>query len=293
MSGHPYLNPDWKSRRLEVNGLNLHIVEAGPRDGLPLLLLHGFPEFWWAWRHHIGPLADAGFRVIVPDLRGYNLSDAPSAVDAYRLDILAADIVALADALSIGQFDLIGHDWGGVVAWRTSAQYGLRIRRLIILDAPHPAVWAGQAYRSISQLIRSSYIAFFQLPWLPEALLSASGFRLLRMILRRSARRGAFDAGAMDHYVQAWRQPGRLHAMLSYYRALRMKQPDSPSCIAAPTLIIWGTEDSFLGPQLAEASLALCDDGRLEFVAEATHWLHLEQPGLLTSLFLDHLRTAN
>lgn len=217
------LMPGWRSGRRQVNGLWLHVVEAGPRDGPLLVLLHGFPEFWWAWRHQIAPLAEAGFHVAAPDLRGYNLSDAPRGIGSYRLDLLVADVLALADGLGAGRFDLVGHDWGGVIAWATAARHPDRIGRLVVLDAPNPDL-LGQALKHPTQALRSSYAAFFQLPLLPEALLGAFGFAGLRALMRGSARPDSFRPGDLDRYAAAWGQPGRLGAMLNYYRALRQRR---------------------------------------------------------------------
>jgi pimeloyl-ACP methyl ester carboxylesterase len=134
------LQPGWRGRRIPINGLNLHVVDAG-REGDPvLILLHGFPEFWWAWRGQIAPLVEAGFHVVAPDMRGYNLSDAPDELSAYRLDILADDVAALGAAFGADRFDLVGHDWGGVVAWAVAGRHPERLRRLVVMDAPNPDV---------------------------------------------------------------------------------------------------------------------------------------------------------
>jgi pimeloyl-ACP methyl ester carboxylesterase len=279
----------WRSHHLTANSLRFHVVEAGPADGPPLIMLHGFPEFWWAWRKQIQPLVDAGFRVVVPDMRGYNLSDAPQGLSAYGLDMLASDVVALADALAIQRFDLVGHDWGGVVAWWVAARHADRMRRLVILDAPHPDIWATEALRHPTQALKSSYAMFFQLPWLPEAAFGAFDFAALRTMTQGSARPEAFEPGALDRYVEAWQRPGRFTAMLNYYRALRQPRSAAPARITPPTLIVWGEKDTFLERHVADASLAQCDDGCLKILADTTHWLHLEQPEVVTSLIRSHL----
>ena len=272
------LEPGWTSRTREVNGLALHMIEAGPADGPPLFLLHGFPEFWWAWRRQITPLADAGYRVIVPDMRGYNLSDAPGDVSAYEIHILAADIAALADAYDARRFRLVGHDWGGLVAWQVAASYPGRIERMVVMNAPHPDTWIKQALKHPTQALRSTYMAFFQLPGVPEATLTAFDAAGLRAMVERTARPDALRPGEIERYVEAWTRPGRFTAMLNYYRALRERQAGAPQRIAPRTLILWGRQDSFLEMHEAEADLAMCADGRLVTVDEATHWLHLEEP---------------
>jgi pimeloyl-ACP methyl ester carboxylesterase len=286
------MEPGWSSRRIAVNGVMLHVVAAGTPTGRPIILLHGFPEFWWGWREVITPLADAGYRVIVPDMRGYNLSDAPRDVGAYGIDTLAADVTGLADALGIGRFLLVGHDWGGVVAWWVAARHGDRVERLVILDAPHPKIRTRRARKRLTQALRSSYILFFQLRRAPEMVFGAFRFAGLRAMMRRSARAGAFEPGLLMRYARAWQRPGRFTAMLNYYRALGQPRSRGPARVSAPTLILWGARDSFLEPHVAEASLEQCDDGRLEILPQATHWLHLEQPSRIVALTRAHLEAS-
>jgi pimeloyl-ACP methyl ester carboxylesterase len=262
-----------------VNGVSLHVVDAGDPDAPLLILLHGFPEFWWAWRKQITLLAQAGYHVVVPDMRGYNLSSAPQEVEAYALDILAADVVALADAFGAGAFYLVGHDWGSAIAWWTAAYHPSHVKRVVAMDGPHPNIWAAQALKHPIQALRSAYVGFFQLPWLPEAALGAFDFAALRATMQGSAHTKTFEPGALAHYVQAWSQPGSLTAMLNYYRALRRKQKEETSArVEPPALILWGAEDRFLERHVMEAGLALCDNGRFVAIEGATHWLHLDQP---------------
>lgn len=259
-----------------VNGISLHVEEAGPADGPLLILLHGFPGFWWDWRHQIEALAAQGHRVVVPDMRGYNLSDKPRGLDAYRLAPLAKDVVALAETYGRTTFQLAGHDWGGVVAWWTAARYPTRVERLAILNAPHPDVWGRVMRRRPTQALRSTYAAFFQLPVVPEALLSARRFAAMRAMLTRTSRPGAFTAPDIERYMQAWSQPGALTAMLNYYRALR--RPRRPAArVKPPTLIIWGARDGFLEREVALASLQECERGAIVFLEEATHWAQMEE----------------
>jgi pimeloyl-ACP methyl ester carboxylesterase len=275
----PLFEPGWTSRFVDANGLRFHLVEAGPVDGPALILLHGFPEFWWAWRKQITPLARAGFRVIAPDMGGYNLSEAPDGLNAYGLDVLANDVPAIADALGVDRFHLAAHDWGGVVAWWTAVRHPNRIERLVIMDAPHPDIWPKQMLRHPTQAIRSTYAMFFQLPWAPEALLRGFGFAGARALMEETARPDAFEPGAMNRYVEAWSKPGRLTAMLNYYRALlRRKRASSPSRIAVETLVLWGENDTALEHHVAQASVAQCHRGQLRVIPGTTHWLHLEEP---------------
>ncbi|MBP1179044.1 alpha/beta fold hydrolase [Methylobacterium sp. PvR107] len=258
--------------------VRLHVAEAGPESGPPTILLHGFPEFWFGWRHQIGPLAEAGLRVIVPDQRGYGLSDRPQGIAAYHLDRLAGDVLALADAYGFATFRLIGHDWGGLVAWWLASRHPERIERLAILNAPHPGIVGAYMRHHPGQWLRSVYVGLFQLPGLPERLLTADRCRVLRNALTSTSRPGAFSAADLDRYVEAWLQPGAMTAMLNWYRALVRLPRDEPARVRVPTLILWGKQDTALQSGLAEASLAFCDAGRIRWYERASHWLAHEEP---------------
>lgn len=284
------LEAGWKSSRQTVNGLSLHVVEAGPADGPLLILLHGFPEFWWAWRYQITSFAQHGYHVVVPDMRGYNSSDAPQEITAYRLDTLVADVIALADLYETGRFYLVGHDWGGIVAWGVGISHSERLEKLVIMDAPHPDLWGEQALKHPTQALRSTYVALFQIPWLPEATLGALDFAGLRTMIEATARPDTFKPGEIEQYTEAWANPGSLTAMLNYYRALRERdKPDQPARIQAPTLILWGEHDSFLEHHVARSALELCDQGQLSIIQGATHWLHVEEPALVNAQIVQFL----
>jgi pimeloyl-ACP methyl ester carboxylesterase len=265
-------------RQVALPELRLHVAEAGPETGPPTILLHGFPEFWFGWRHQIGPLAEAGLRVIVPDQRGYGLSDRPQGVSAYHLDRLAGDVLALADACGFATFRLVGHDWGGLVAWWLASRHPERIERLAILNAPHPGIVGAYMRHHPGQWLRSVYVGLFQLPGLPERLLTADRCRALRHALTSTSRPGAFSAADLDRYVEAWLQPGAMTAMLNWYRALVRLPRDEPARVRVPTLILWGKQDTALQSGLAEASLAFCDAGRIRWYERASHWLAHEEP---------------
>ncbi len=288
---HDLMQPDWRQATRTVNGIALHVVEAGDPDAPLLILLHGFPEFWWAWRKQITPLANAGYHVVVPDMRGYNGSDKPQAVLAYDLDTLAADVVALGDAYGARRFHLVGHDWGAVIAWWVAARHPDRLERVVVMDGPHPDVWGRQALKHPTQALRSTYVAFFQLPWVPEATLGGFDFTGLKAMMRASAHADTFEPGALERYVEAWSKPGALTAMLNYYRALRDRPAGgAPARLAPPTLTLWAGEDSFLERHVAEAGLALCDDGRLVMIEGASHWLHIEQPDRINAEVIAFLK---
>jgi pimeloyl-ACP methyl ester carboxylesterase len=276
--------------RLATNGIELEALAAGLADGPLVILLHRFPEFSDGWRQQIPALAGAGFRVVAPDQRGYNRSDKPEGIAAYRLDTLADDVLGIADTLGYQRFAVVGHDWGGVVAWHLAEHYPERISRAAILNAPHPTTLWRHARRRPSQALKSWYVAFFQLPFLPERALSASGFWVLRRVLRRTSRSGTFTGEDFRHYREAWGQPGALTAMLNWYRALRLHRPAAASArIRMPVRVIWGHRDAFLEKGLAEAGASLCDKAEVIHLPEASHWLQHEEPETVNRLLLKFL----
>ena len=268
-------------------------MEAGPADGPLILLLHGFPEGHLAWRHQIGPLAEAGFRVIAPDQRGYGGSDKPSGVDAYRIDVLAQDILGLADSVGHRRFRIVGHDWGGLVAWWLATHHGDRIERAAILNAPNPSAIGRYIARSFTQRLRSAYVLFFQIPALPEALLRAGNFRQLIATLRKTGKPGTFSNAVLADYRCLWSMPGALTGMLNWYRALpKRPAPLHGERVRVPTLVLWGAKDRFLEQGLADASMALCDQGRLLKLPEGTHWLQHEEPAVINRELIGFFRPA-
>jgi len=278
-------------RWIDVGGLRLHCVEAG--TGPLVVLLHGFPEFWYAWRHQIPALADAGYRVVAPDLRGYNTSDKPSRVRDYRPRVLVQDVADLIVALGAGSAAVAGHDWGGGLAWLLAMQHPKRVERLVLLNAPHPVRFL-KGLRSPRQLRRSWYILAFQLPWLPERLVAARDFQALRWIFRHQPTRpGAFTAQDIDRYVVAAAQPGALRAAINYYRAAFRANPLAQAHglrrVDIPTLIIWGDQDRSLGRELAEPDRAWVPDVRVERIAEASHWVQADDPEQVNQLMVDFL----
>jgi len=218
----------------------------------------------------------------VPDMRGYGASDAPEGVEAYRRSLLVDDIIGLADSLDLRRFDLVGHDWGGLVAWPLAASHAHRVRRLVILSAPHADTMNDELLKHPTQLLRSSYIAFFQLPWLAETTLRFNRFTVLRHALISSARAGTFSSSDLDRYIDLWGRDGRLTSMLNYYRALRLPEPPVGR-ITVPTRILWGALDTALGVNLSHAAKEMCDQAELMIRSDASHWLHLEEPAWVTA----------
>jgi pimeloyl-ACP methyl ester carboxylesterase len=264
---------------IETNGIRLHVLQDGPKDGPLVILLHGFPEFSYGWRHQIPFLASAGYQVWAPDQRGYNLSDKPDGIASYSIHELAADVVGLIDASGRKQVFLIGHDWGAAVAWSVANKYPERLLKMVILNVPHPSVMIKFLRRSFAQLRKSWYMFFFQLPWLPENLSRFRNWNAITKVLTKSSRPGTFSQTDLEMYRQAWAQPKAFRSMINWYRSMLQKPPEPPVSprITVPTLLIWGAQDQALGREMAQPSIDLCDDGRLIFIEEATHWVQHEE----------------
>jgi epoxide hydrolase 4 len=272
--------------------LRLHYAAAG--DGPPVVLLHGFPDFWYGWRHQIPALAAAGRRVLAPDLRGYNESDRPRGVRHYRQHLLVQDVAEFIDQVAGGRADVVGHDWGGVIAWRLAARQPQRVRRLAILNAPHPRRFIRVLRRHPRQLLRSWYVLFNQLPLLPELLLRARDCAMLRRVLRY-AEDGASLAteSELDEYARVFSRPHALTAAINYYRAaaratLSGRWSDEER-LSVPTLVIWGEKDRYLDRRLLERLDEHVLDLRTERLPHAGHFLHWQDPGSVNEALLAFL----
>lgn len=274
--------------RLSANGLNFNLAIAGRPNAPLVILLHGFPEFWYGWHLQIDALAGAGWQVAAPDQRGYAESDKPAGVERYVLDILADDVLALADALHAERFVVVGHDWGGMVAWHLAARNPERLLGAAILNAPHPATFNSFAIAHPRQFARSAYLALFQVPWLPELMLSAYEFAALTFALTRTSRPGTFGDDTLARYRTAWAEEGALTTMLNWYRAIPMSKPQTRK-IKVPVRVIWGDSDSALESGLAEAGVAYCRRGEVFHIPQASHWLHHEEPEQVNSLLMEFL----
>ena len=281
---------DAESTYRAVNGVQLHVVAAGDDDDPLVVLLHGFPEFWYAWRHQIHPLVEAGYRVIVPDQRGYNLSEKPGAVRAYRTRSLSRDIVDLVAAEGRDSAHIVGHDWGGVVGWDLALRYPAVVDRLAIINAPHPTAYREQLRSNPAQLRRSWYVYWFQIPRIPELVIRLTGSSVLEWALRDTSPPETCAPDTLAHYRRAWAKEGAVTAMLNWYRAAARYPLDHPQDrVAAPTVVIWGEDDTALVPELAIEGHRLCEDGRLELLPETSHWVPHERPDRVTELLLEHL----
>jgi pimeloyl-ACP methyl ester carboxylesterase len=271
--------------------IELHAVAAGPLEGPVVVLLHGFPEFWYSWHKQIEPLAHAGFRVIVPDQRGYNTSSKPRVAASYALSELTSDVLAIADQLGHERIFLAGHDWGAAVAWSVALLHPQRVAKLAILNVPHPSVMLRYLKSNLRQIRRSWYMFLLQLPLLPELVFSAFDFRFGKRALLNSSRSGTFSADDLALYRSAWSQPGALTAMMNWYRAAfryRGKFPDS--MVHVPTRILWGERDAFLLSGMAHDSLRYCDSAELYTFGNASHWLQHEEPARVSELLIDFFR---
>jgi pimeloyl-ACP methyl ester carboxylesterase len=276
----------------EVGDQRLHYMEAG--EGPLVVLLHGFPEFWYGWRLQIQPLAAAGFHVVAPDMRGYNLSSKPDGAPAYDSALLAADIRGLIHERGASSALLVGHDWGGSVAWVTAMNHPEVVDRLAILNAAHPRKLS-QGLHHPGQLRKSWYFFFFDLPELPEAVVHADHWRFFRHFLRDAD--PAYTTEEMDRYIEAWAQPGAATAMIDYYRRSVRTPPKKAEAalrpIKAPTLVIWGQDDRFLGEELAEPEH---DDvpnlDRVERLEGASHWVHHDRADRVNQLLIDFFAPA-
>jgi epoxide hydrolase 4 len=277
----------WTHREAVVNNVRLHWVEAGA--GKPVLLLHGFPQFWWMWRRQIQPLADTGFRVVAPDLRGYNLSEKPSGVSAYRMEKLVADVEGLIRHTGVQRAHVVGHDWGGLIAWWLAMLSPERVERLAILNAPHPAAFRREI-RMPDQMLRSWYAAAVQLPVLPEIAIRRDDFALLEAAFRASTvRPGAFTDHDVRRYKEAAARPGALTAMLNYYRAAARRPSPPTRRIDHRVLLIWGEQDQALTIRMTHGLEEWVPNLRIERLPEASHWVAEEAPERVTALLADFL----
>ena len=280
-------------RYADLGDVRLHYVEAG--EGPLVLLLHGFPQFWYQWRHQIPALVEAGFRVVAPDMRGYNLSDKPPGVRAYRVELLARDVERLILACGERTAVVVGHDWGAIAAWIAAMRHPERVGKLAILNVPHP-VRSLDGLLSPMQLLRSSYVFFFQIPRLPEEVIRAGDFALLRSVFRSDpVRPGALTAEDIERYIEAIARPGVLTASLNYYRAL-LRYPGQTRAllrrVEAPVLVIWGEKDRFLSRRLAEPPrLWVPNLLRVERLPDASHWVAEDSPREVNTLLIDFLRS--
>ncbi len=286
-------------RMVDVGDVRLHVVEARPEGTaestelpthVPLVVfLHGFPEFWWSWHHQLTAMSKAGFWAVAPDLRGYNESDKPKGTSSYEIEKLAGDVAGLIRALGRKDAIVIGHDWGGGVAWAFAMEYPEMLQRLAILNVPHPLQLI-RGLRRPAQLKKSWYIFFFQLPFLPERLIRRNDFALIRRMLRADG----FPSEEVDRYVAALRVPGVLTAAMGYYRAsfrrVLTRRVPTMRPIPHPVLVIWGDRDLALGKELAEPPERFVPNAKVVHIPEATHWVQNDVPDKVNEMLVQFVR---
>ncbi len=269
-------------------GMEFDVRDAGPADGEPVVLLHGFPQDRSAFDRMAPVLHGAGLRTLAPDQRGYSPGARPVGRADYRLREAVQDVLALLDAAGLESAHVVGHDWGGLVGWALGAWYPERVRTLTALSVPHPAAMT-KSLVSSDQGLRSSYVALFQLPVVPERLLLARDGAALRTMLRR----GGLPDDAVDRYVRHMREPGALTAALNWYRALPYGARDAVGRVSVPTLHVWSTGDPFLGRAATEATHQyVTGPYRLEVLEGVTHWIPELAAERTAELVVAHTRTA-
>lgn len=282
------LDATWQFNYITTNGIKLHYVTQG--EGPLMLMLHGFPEFWYSWRHQIPEFAK-NYQVVALDLRGYNKSDKPSAQSAYKMDELVKDVEGVIKGLGEDKCILVGHDWGGAIAWCFAYAHPEMVEKLIVLNLPHLAKFA-QGLLTPQQLLRSSYIFLFQLPWLPELLLQANNYETIATAFTTMAvDKTAFTPQDIEAYKNAASQPGALTAMLNYYRNLFQHGLLSRSwgILEIPTLMIWGENDTALGKELTYGTEAYVKNLQIKYISNCSHWVQQEQPQLVNQYIREFL----
>lgn len=276
----------------DINGIRLHYAAAGDADRPLILFLHGFPEFWYAWRNQLEEFG-ADFLAVAPDLRGFNLSAKPEGVEAYRAKHLVADIAGLATHFRKQRFTLVAHDWGGAVGWTLAAAQPQRIERLVIVNSPHPAIFQRDLASNPAQQAASDYMNFFRTPK-AERVLGENGYARMFAMNAGWGNKPWMTEEDRTAYLAAWSQPGALTGGLNYYRASPLHPPtaEDPGAAAVkldpalvtvrvPTLVIWGMADHALLPCNLEGLDAYVPDLRIVRVGDATHWIVHEQPELV------------
>jgi pimeloyl-ACP methyl ester carboxylesterase len=283
----------WHHQYIVTNGIRLHYVTQG--EGPLIVLLHGFPEFWYSWHNQIPYLAEHGYTVVAPDLRGYNETDRPR--KGYDIPTLLRDIEWLIKGLGQQKAHIVGHDWGGVLAWTFAMNYPEMTESLIVMNAPHPAAMLREM-RTFKQLRKSWYVFAFQIPWLPEYMLGRNhAYEIGRMLRGAALQKSAFPREVTAKYQEVMSKPGAIKAAINYYRQLFRRLPSSMKSnevhIKAPTLLIWGEQDIALGIELTTGLERWVDDIQIKRIPDSGHWVQQEQPEKVNQYMLDFLQTLN
>lgn len=283
----------WSHNFINTNGVRLHYVSQG--EGKLMLMLHGFPEFWYSWRHQISEFSTA-YHTVAVDLRGYNDSDKPEGVEAYRMSKLIKDVKGVIEGLGYQDCILVAHDWGGAIAWNFAYAYPEMVEKLIVLNIPHPAKFAA-GLRTPQQLLKSWYIFAFQLPLLPEFLFQLNDYQAIREAFSGMAiNKAAFSEADLNAYRDAAAKPGALTSMINYYRGLlqllfdNTQQPQW-TVLDIPTLTIWGENDTALGKELTYGTEAYVRDWQIKYIPNCSHWVQQEQPTLVNQYIQEFIIT--
>ena len=282
------LQDNWRQEYIHVNGIKLHYIISG--EGPLMLMLHGFPEFWYSWRHQI-PEFSPYFKVVAVDLRGYNHSDKPQEKSAYVMDEFIKDVEEIITGLGYEKCILVAHDWGGAIAWNFAHIYPEMVEKLIVLNIPHPAKFS-QGLNTFRQLLRSWYIFFFQLPFLPELYIKAGNYQMIEKIFQGMAiDKTAFTPEDIKIFKQAVAQPGALTAMLNYYRNIfqaKISNKNWPK-LDIPTLMIWGESDNALGKELTYGTQSYVNQLQINYIPNCSHWVQQEKPQLVNQYIREFL----
>ncbi len=286
---------DLRERFIETNGITLHVMEAGPADGPMVMFLHGFPEFWYAWEKQIEYFAERGYLVVVPDQRGYNLSDKPEGTASYRIDEPARDAVGLIDHYGRERIFLVGHDWGASVSWWISLKYPERLNRLVIMNVPHPVVFGKHLFGNQKQMERSWYVFYFQIPGAVETFAAANEYQWPLDLLVSTSRPETFSPEKLEKYREAFKQPGAFTSMVNWYRAALQAPPDrlADYKVRVPVLVLWGVRDVAIVPEQADESMAFCTDGKLVKFEDCSHWIEHEEADRINPMIDEFLQKSD
>ena len=285
-----YANDRWNHNFINTNGIRLHYVSQG--QGKLMLMLHGFPEFWYSWRYQIEEFSP-NYHTVAVDLRGYNESDKPEPLSAYRMSELVADVKGVIEGLGYRDCILVAHDWGGAIAWNFAYAYPEMVERLIVLNIPHPAKFI-EGLQTPQQLLKSWYIFAFQIPWLPEFLFSLNDYQAIKEAFSGMAiDKTAFSEADLNAYRDAAAKPGALTAAINYYRGIFefffTSDRQQWEILDIPTLTIWGENDTALGKELTYGTEAYVKNWQIKYIPDCSHWVQQEQPVLVNMYIKEFL----
>jgi pimeloyl-ACP methyl ester carboxylesterase len=281
------LEGTWQHDYIVSNGIRLHYVTQG--EGPLMLMLHGFPEFWYSWRHQIPEFAQ-DYKVVALDLRGYNDSDKPQEQSAYVMSEFIKDIEGVITGLGYERCILVAHDWGGAIAWSFADAHPEMVERLIVMNIPHPAKFI-EGLRTPQQLLRSWYVFFFQIPLLPEVWLQAMDYEAIgNAFIDMAVDKSSFTAADIAAYKDAAAKRGALTAMVNYYRnAFSSLQQQDWRLLEVPTLMIWGEEYTALGKELTYGTEEYVRDFQIRYIPNCSHWVQQEKPELVNQYMREFL----